>query len=237
MLLGFSFLLIWAAYGFCIGGFTLPSGRWLTLPAAPYFQGAVFQFLQSQSPHSFFLMGMHSEFGWWYYFIVVCLIKIPLGVLLLLAALAVGHRWLGNTWRPDELYLLLPFALLFVYLSAFNTIQNGFRYLLPVYPLLLIWLCNYGAALVQAISSSRLVVLVYSAAANASPQVRREVERAGSKDVPILPVRIEDAPLSRSLEYFLSAGHWLDATQGPLEAHLERLTDAVQRLLARSAAG
>ena len=157
VLLGFSFLLIWAAYGFCIGGFTLPSGRWLTLPAAPYFQGAVFQFLQSQSPHSFFLMGMHSEFGWWYYFIVVCLIKIPLGVLLLLAALAVGHRWLGNTWRPDELYLLLPFALLFVYLSAFNTIQNGFRYLLPVYPLLLIWLGNYGAALVQK-SSVRIAV-------------------------------------------------------------------------------
>ena len=55
------------------------------------------------------------------------------------------------------MYLLLPFALLFVYLSAFNTIQNGFRYLLPVYPLLLIWLGNYGAALVQK-SSVRIAV-------------------------------------------------------------------------------
>jgi len=145
-LLGLAFLLVWAAYGFQFGGFALPSGTWLTLPAAPYFQGAVFQYLQSKSAHSFFLMGMHSSSGWWYYFLAVCLIKIPIAVLLLLAGLVIARRILGIPWRPDELYLLLPFALFFGYLSLFNTIQNGFRYLLPVYPLLLIWLGNYGMA-------------------------------------------------------------------------------------------
>jgi hypothetical protein len=146
-LLGIGLLLVLGAYGFQPGGFALPSGRWLTLPAAPYFEGVVFQYLQSRSPHSFFLMGMHSTTGWWYYFLVVFLIKIPVAVLLLLLGLVVARRKLGLSWRPDELYLVLPFVLLFGYLSFCNTIQNGFRYFLPVYPLLLIWLGNYGAVL------------------------------------------------------------------------------------------
>src|SRR5208283_4406751 len=121
--------------------------KWLTLVAAPYFQGAVYQYLQSRSAHSFFLMGMHSSTGWWYYFLVVCLIKIPVGILILLAGLVVARRRLGTAWRPDGLYLVTPFVLVFLYLSFCNTIQNGFRYLLPVYPLLLIWLGNYGTVL------------------------------------------------------------------------------------------
>jgi hypothetical protein len=146
-LLGIGFLLVWAAYGFQVGGFALPSGKWLIMPAAPYFQGALFQYSESRAAHSFFLMGMHSGTGWWYYFLVVCLIKIPIPILILLAGLALGRRKLGMPWRPDELYLIAPFVLMFAYLSFFNTIQNGFRYLLPVYPLLLIWLGNYGIAL------------------------------------------------------------------------------------------
>ena len=33
----------------------------------------------------------------------------------------------------------------------------------------------------------------------------REVERAVSKGIPIIPLRMEDVPPSKSLEYFLSA--------------------------------
>jgi hypothetical protein len=146
-LLGMGFLLVWIAYGLEVGGFALPSGKWLVLPAAPYFQGALFQYLQSRSAHSFFLMGMHSSTGWWYYFLVVCLIKIPVATLILLAGLVLFRRKLGMTWHPDELYLVAPFILMFLYLSFFNSIQNGFRYLLPVYPLVFIWLGNYGVIL------------------------------------------------------------------------------------------
>src|SRR5207247_4871943 len=95
---------------------------------------------------------------------------------------------------------------------------------------------DYGEALIDAISASALMLLVLSARSNTSPQVRREVERAASKDIPILPLRIEDVALSKGMEYFISAGHWLDATQDPLESHLERLAQAVQRLLARTSA-
>ncbi len=67
------------------------------------------------------------------------------------------------------------------------------------------------------------MVLVFSASSNGSAQVRREVERAAHKDVRILPFRIEDVPPSKSLEYFLSTQHWLDAFPGPLEPHFTRL--------------
>jgi hypothetical protein len=56
-----------------------------------------------------------------------------------------------------------------------------------------------------------LMLLVFSASSNDSPQVRREVERAVHKQLPIVAFRIDDVLPAKSLEYFLSAQHWLDA--------------------------
>lgn len=95
---------------------------------------------------------------------------------------------------------------------------------------------EYGEAIIEAINRTRVMVLVFSASANASPQIRREVERAVHKGVPIIPVRIEDVFPSRSLEYFLSSPHWLDAL-GPITQHLPRLADAVRAMLVRVAEG
>src|SRR5918912_958303 len=91
---------------------------------------------------------------------------------------------------------------------------------------------EYAAAIVDAIAASRAFVLVLSGASNASPQVRREVERAVSRGLPIVPLRIEAVALSKSMEYFVSSQHWLDALSPPLERHLASLADAVQALLA-----
>jgi formylglycine-generating enzyme required for sulfatase activity len=91
----------------------------------------------------------------------------------------------------------------------------------------------YGEAIVEAIETSRVLVLVFSASANSSPQVMREVERAVSKGIPIIPLRIEDVRPSKSLEYFISAPHWLDALTPPLARHLQSLGETVQLLLSR----
>jgi hypothetical protein len=90
---------------------------------------------------------------------------------------------------------------------------------------------DYAAALVDAIENARAMVVVLSSNSNASPQVLREVERAVSRSLPILPVRIENIELSKSMEYFVSSRHWLDAMTPPLEKHLERLADALMALL------
>ncbi len=95
----------------------------------------------------------------------------------------------------------------------------------------------YGEAIVEAIEASRLMVLVFSSSANNSSQVMREVERAVSKGIPIIPLRMEDVPPSKSLEYFLSAPHWLDALTPPLEKHLHLLAETVDLLLVRHGNG
>lgn len=90
---------------------------------------------------------------------------------------------------------------------------------------------DWGESIVDAIAGSRVMVLIFSAHANESPQVRREVERAVNKGVVIVPFRIENVPLSKSLEYFISVPHWMDAYGGPLDEHLVKLAQTVRSLI------
>jgi hypothetical protein len=89
----------------------------------------------------------------------------------------------------------------------------------------------WGSEIVGAINGAKIMVLVFSGAANTSPQIEREVERAISKGIPVIPFRIEDIQPSDSLEYFISASHWLDAFTEPLEQHLEKLAKVVRQIL------
>jgi hypothetical protein len=96
---------------------------------------------------------------------------------------------------------------------------------------------EWGECIVEAIEQSRIMVLVFTADANASHQIRREVERAVNRGVIILPLRIEDVLPGRALEFFIGNVHWLDALTPPLESHLQSLTESVKALLARPAPG
>jgi hypothetical protein len=90
---------------------------------------------------------------------------------------------------------------------------------------------EWGEAIVEAISQCRVMVLVFSAHANSSPQVRREVERAINKGKIIVPFRIVDVLPSRAMEFALSNTHWLDALTPPLEKHLNKLAETVSLLV------
>ena len=89
---------------------------------------------------------------------------------------------------------------------------------------------DWAAEIIDAISQARVMVLVFSSSSNVSPQVRREVERAVYKELPILPFRIEDVLPSKSLEYFLSSQHWLDAFPPPRDGSYERLCQVLRDL-------
>jgi hypothetical protein len=91
---------------------------------------------------------------------------------------------------------------------------------------------EWGAAIIEGLEQCRSMVLIFSANANASQQVMREVERAVHRGMPIIPFRIEDVPASKSMEYFISFHHWMDAFDGTLEEHLEQLSGTVRSLLA-----
>jgi hypothetical protein len=90
---------------------------------------------------------------------------------------------------------------------------------------------DWAEEILQAISNSRLMVLVFSAESNNSPQVRREVERAVHRDLPVLPFRIEDVLPTKSLEYFLSTQHWMDAFSPPRDAQYARLVAHISERL------
>jgi hypothetical protein len=74
-------------------------------------------------------------------------------------------------------------------------------------------------------------VLVFSSNANSSQQIRREVERAVNQGLAVIPLRIEKVPPTKSLEYFISTPHWLDAFSPPLERHLNYLADIIRHIL------
>src|ERR1700733_4346090 len=58
---------------------------------------------------------------------------------------------------------------------------------------------EYGEAIIDALSTCQIVVLIFSLHANDSPQVRREIERAVSKEKIIVPFRIEDVLPTRAM--------------------------------------
>ena len=61
----------------------------------------------------------------------------------------------------------------------------------------------------------------------------REVERAVSMGLPVVPLRIENVRPSAAMEYYIASRHWLDALTVPLERHLVQLAETVKVLLAR----
>jgi hypothetical protein len=91
---------------------------------------------------------------------------------------------------------------------------------------------SYPGQLVDAIGTARLVVLILSSHSAASRQVRSEIERAFSRGIPIVPIRIEDVLPEGDLEYLIGSVQWLDALIPPIEPHLDELVNVVRRILA-----
>jgi len=86
---------------------------------------------------------------------------------------------------------------------------------------------QYADAIVRAINDAKAIVLVMSASAVASAHVGREIERAASKRKPIIAFRVDAAPLSAALEYFLSQSQWIDVPALGRKAASAKLAEAV----------
>jgi len=86
-----------------------------------------------------FLHGRFSARGFWDYYLVAALIKLPAGTLALVALAA----WLAATGRVRvagaEAFLLVPPVFLLAYLSFAFELQIGLRYLLPALPFLFVF--------------------------------------------------------------------------------------------------
>ena len=96
---------------------------------------------------------------------------------------------------------------------------------------------DFAEAIIDGIKSSKLFILVYSSNSGNSRQVIREVDRAVHTGLTVINLRLEDIPLSKQLEYYLSSVHWLDAITPPLEKHINKLSGVVKVLLKKDGSG
>ena len=92
---------------------------------------------------------------------------------------------------------------------------------------------KWDESIMDGIASSRVMLLVHSANANESDDVEREIVHASNAELPVLPVRLEDVTLSKSMHYHLVQAQWLDAFPPPLDAHLGMIVESVQELVQR----
>ena len=83
----------------------------------------------------------------------------------------------------------------------------------------------------QGLEACRVLILVFSEHANDSDHVQREVAKAFSSGLAVIPFRIKDVLPNQSLSYFLDTVQWLDASVPPLQKHLGTLSERVENLL------
>jgi hypothetical protein len=96
---------------------------------------------------------------------------------------------------------------------------------------------DYEEAIVDAISASKLMLLILSVQSNDSKHVKREVQNACREEpqIPVLPFLVESIELNKSLKYYIGSVQWLSALTPPLEDHLQKLVRSVQARLTGSA--
>src|SRR5581483_8284636 len=89
---------------------------------------------------------------------------------------------------------------------------------------------NFQAAIVRAIRSARAMVLVFSANARRSDEIKTELALASQTKLAIIPVRIEDVAPDEAFAYVFAIRQYIDAF-----ADLERALDRVAGELAQIA--
>lgn len=90
----------------------------------------------------------------------------------------------------------------------------------------------YAEEIIDAIISTKIVVLVFSSYAQNSQFVNNEINLAFSNNKPIISFKIDESMPERELEYYLKVSHWLEAYPTP-EAVFKILIRDASRLLGR----
>lgn len=87
---------------------------------------------------------------------------------------------------------------------------------------------EWAEAIIDAIETSKVMVLIFSTHSNESRQVRREIELAVSRGLTIMPLRLEQIEPTRSMAYYMAGVHWIDALTPPLDAHFKKMVEWIK---------
>jgi hypothetical protein len=91
---------------------------------------------------------------------------------------------------------------------------------------------DWPTAIANAISASRLMVLVFSANSNSSNEVGRELILAANKNLIIIPFKIDNIAPEPGKEYYLARTHWLDAVNPPTQEQIDQLLGYARSFMA-----
>ena len=86
---------------------------------------------------------------------------------------------------------------------------------------------DWAESIIDALDIANWMVLIVSEHSNKSPQVRREVERAVSKGIHIIPLIFDKSALSKWMQYYISAHQWFDVSETNLRIELPKLLEAI----------
>jgi len=87
---------------------------------------------------------------------------------------------------------------------------------------------NFPGSIIEAIDESKVLVLIFSKSSDNSPHVIRELTRAVTRNILILPFRIEDIQPTKNMDYLINIPHWLDAFPPPAQQHFDRLAQTIR---------
>lgn len=90
---------------------------------------------------------------------------------------------------------------------------------------------DWASAISDAISQSKIMLLIFSKNANGAHRVLDELKLALSKETIILPFRIENLDPSGEMRLHLASQHWLDGFSPSWRSHLDKLVETIQRML------
>ena len=131
-----------------------------------FVQGIDTQKLDFERGIESYLRGEYSQHGWWYYYAYTILIKEPLGTLCLGVLAIIVTIFLTQynaSWR-DEMVVILPGLVFFVFVSS----QDGFslhpRYIIPALPFAYIWISKLGQSFTKKqhlLSTVTIVLLIW----------------------------------------------------------------------------
>ncbi len=92
---------------------------------------------------------------------------------------------------------------------------------------------NFQEAIVGAIRAARVMVLIFSANANNSDEIKKELVLAGQSNLTVIPIRVEDVTPGAAFAYEFATRQWVDLYKD-WERAIEQLVSQIGRVTPQS---
>src|SRR3989344_87048 len=125
---GLAFLIIWCLYLF-------PKDFLF------YWHGMSTVYANKNPEHFYYLNGSFDHGGWWYYFLWAFIIKTPVPFLAVLGWALFRYKKMALGFL-NSAFIFLP-VILFLWITSWKAHNIGVRYLLPIYPFLILFVSGW----------------------------------------------------------------------------------------------